>query len=158
MPLSLLTYHLIGEADQHCKAPELPAPRRSSPHHPNLHRRSVCTEHSSAIQSHLLQNKIYSPGPIQPWRQWHPEQKIWWVEISLKFNSYAIPTIFQLLITDCQPAHTNTPLLHWKYGLEQTLRLVFVWQSLAFNLSCLHLNFELSTLCFSPNSYAWNTL
>lgn len=112
--------YVTGEADPHCKAAELPATRRSSPRHSNLHRILVCSEHSNGIQFHLLQNKIYSPGPTQPWRQWHPEQKLPWVEISLNFTYYAIPampTVFHLLIavmiTDCQPAHTiHMPLLH----------------------------------------------
>lgn len=127
MPLSLLTYHLIDDLVMSqeklihtAKLQNFQLQGDCHPWHSNLHRILVCSEHSNGIQFHLLQNKIYSPGPTQPWRQWHPEQKLPWVEITLNFTYYAIPampTVFHLLIavmiTDCQPAPTiHMPLLH----------------------------------------------
>lgn len=117
----------VTEADRYCKAPEPPATRRSSPQHSNLHR-SVCTEHSSGIQFHLLQNKMYFPAPTQPRTEWHPEQIIMSRDIP-EFhllcntcNAYNI----SLLITECQPARTiHTPLLHCKRGLEHEGLVLF---------------------------------
>lgn len=114
MPLSLLTYHLIGEADQHCKAPEIPAPRRSSPHHSNLHRRSVCTEHSSAIQSHCKTK-------FTPWPHTAMEAMTSWTkiivgrdipEIQLLCNTYNISVTDNWLPASTYQ-HTTAALEVW---------------------------------------------
>lgn len=109
LPLSPLTDHLIDDLvmsqEKLIDTAKLQNFQLQGDRHPSI---QTCTEdwcaQSTAVEFHLLQNKIFSPRPIQSWRQWHPEQKSPWVEISLNFTCYAVPAmpaVFHLLVTDC---------------------------------------------------------